>query len=81
MDAPQRYSPGYFQSLWPVDRRGQEALPIHSYVLAFSKVSGLLTAADKMLSNSQQLAEMHEALNYEFLAHARPAEYFPVNYA
>ena len=79
MDAPRGYASGFVQSLWPVDRRGQEVLQLTAMLLAFSKVSGLLTAADKKLSNSQQLAEMHEALDYESLAHAWPAEYFPVN--
>ena len=32
-------------------------------------------------SKTPLLAELHEALQYELLVHAPPAETFPVNYA
>lgn len=40
---------------------------------------GLLNAMNKMLSESQPLAELHEALNYELLVYVLSSEHFPVN--
>lgn len=64
-------------------------------ILSFSAgVPGLLTASNQVLptrssqiadaglhSKTPLLAELHEALQYDLLAHAPPAETFPVNYA
>jgi len=64
-------------------------------ILSFSAgVAGLLTASNRVLptrwsqiadaglhSETPLLAELHEALQYDLLAHAPPAETFPVNYA
>lgn len=56
-------------------------VPITSQDLDGGDYIEALTPGMGRREESQLLTELHVVLNYQLLAHALPAEYFPVNYA